>query len=277
MYEEFNNSIYNPSFSLESNSPEINIDIISSDKENGFLQNTSEKSFENQKNENSNNSKEISKSIKEKIEIKYKFPKSNSILMEKIKEKIALYGEENCKELIKLKNKEKEELYQTYIKLIEKKNQTFLLNDITNNLEDLRERLKKLKNEKAYIFFYQRNLFFQEYNQIISKIQKTYFKKKNKKYIEIQKEVDSDFNVFFSLNKFAIFKTWDIFEKILSKDNLNKENILKELKNINENDLFNKYIENLSTIDDLIKDNIQKEKDYFIKCREKIINKINEK
>ena len=155
---EFNSQfISNNSFSNSNNSPEtpeIMVEQFILDKENICIQkssNTKEKNTESINNLNNFKDKSNYKSEGTPTEKSTYF--SNSIF-EKEKEKIEMFGKQNYKNLIKLKEIEKQ-LVENYLEIVKKENNKFLLN-ITINFKDLRLNINNLYLKKNWFFLRQK-------------------------------------------------------------------------------------------------------------------------
>ena len=133
--KEVFNSLYTEKNSIEEN-------------KNQFLNDFDDKNIDKQSTKNYN--KEINGEFNLDISI--------ILFTEKLKEKVEIFGEENCKALINVKKKENEYFWY-YLESIKIKNDNFLEKDITNNLEDIRVKLRNLFKLKNKIFSEKKILF----------------------------------------------------------------------------------------------------------------------
>ncbi len=198
-----------------------------------------------------------------------------NLFTEKLKEKVEIFGEENCKSLINVKKKENEYFWY-YLDSIKIKNDNFLEKDITNNLEDIRVKLRNLFIQKNKIFSENKKSFCTcFYCPIVNQIEKYCYKKKmGKKFTEVNNEVNLEFNSFF-VNHYGILinlKNLKIITEIIQNFDLNNiKNILSLYNNIDDNDLIDKYIDKIKEIDEIVIIYIKKEWEFLIKCLENII------
>ena len=279
---EFNSQFISNNFSNSNNSPEtheIMVDQFILDKKNKCIQNSSNT------NENNNESINNVNNFKDKSNYKSKgTPTENSIyfsnsIFEKEKEKIELFGNENYKNLIKLKEKEKQ-LVEKYLEIMKKENNQFLLN-ITINFKDLRININNLYLKKNIFFFRQKEKFEVDCNSLSGRIEKYYIKKKKKNLIHenFEKEFNSQFFVFF-LYFYVIkvnLKTKRFFFEVINNFDLNQtKNLLFEYKNMNEDNLINKYKDQLPKINGFILNVIHEETEFFKEFLEILIKKIEE-
>lgn len=279
---EFNSQFISNNFSNSNNSPEtheIMVDQFILDKKNKCIQNSSNT------NENNNESINNVNNFKDKSNYKSKgTPTENSIyfsnsIFEKEKEKIELFGNENYKNLIKLKEKEKQ-LVEKYLEIMKKENNQFLLN-ITINFKDLRININNLYLKKNIFFFRQKEKFEVDCNSLSGRIEKYYRKKQKKNLIHenFEKEFNSQFFVFF-LYFYVIkvnLKTKRFFFEVINNFDLNQtKNLLFEYKNMNEDNLINKYKDQLPKINGFILNVIHEETEFFKEFLEILIKKIEE-
>ena len=280
---EFNSQfISNNSFSNSNNSPEtpeIMVEQFILDKENICIQkssNTKEKNTESINNLNNFKDKSNYKSEGTPTEKSTYF--SNSIF-EKEKEKIELFGKQNYKNLIKLKEIEKQ-LVENYLEIVKKENNKFLLN-ITINFKDLRLNINNLYLKKNWFFLRQKAKFEADNNSLKGRIEKYYLKKQKKKIIHenFEKEFNSQFFLFF-LYFYVIkvnLKTKRFFFEVINNFDLNQtKNLLFEYKNMNEDNLINKYKDQLPKINGFILNVIHEETEFFKEFLEILIKKIEE-
>ena len=223
---EFNSQFISNNFSNSNNSPEtheIMVDQFILDKKNKCIQNSSNT------NENNNESINNVNNFKDKSNYKSKgTPTENSIyfsnsIFEKEKEKIELFGNENYKNLIKLKEKEKQ-LVEKYLEIMKKENNQFLLN-ITINFKDLRLNINNLYLKKNWFFLRQKEKFEVDCNSLRGRIEKYYIKKQKKNLIHenFEKEFNSQFFLFF-LYFYVIkvnLKTKRFFFEVINNFDLN--------------------------------------------------------
>lgn len=279
---EFNSQFISNNFSNSNNSPEtheIMVDQFILDKKNKCIQNSSNT------NENNNESINNVNNFKDKSNYKSKgTPTENSIyfsnsIFEKEKEKIELFGNENYKNLIKLKEKEKQ-LVEKYLEIMKKENNQFLLN-ITINFKDLRININNLYLKKNIFFFRQKEKFEVDCNSLRGRIEKYYIKKQKKNLIHenFEKEFNSQFFLFF-LYFYVIkvnLKTKRFFFEVINNFDLNQtKNLLFEYKNMNEDNLINKYKDQLPKINGFILNVIHEETEFFKEFLEILIKKIEE-
>lgn len=279
---EFNSQFISNNFSNSNNSPEtheIMVDQFILDKKNICIQNSS--------NTNENNKESINNLNNFKDKSNYKSegtPTENSIyfsnsIFEKEKEKIELFGKENYKNLINLKEKEKQ-LVEKYLEIMKKENNQFLLN-ITINFKDLRININNLYLKKNIFFFRQKEKFEVDCNSLIGRIEKYYRKKQKKNLIHenFEKEFNSQFFVFF-LYFYVIkvnLKTKRFFFEVINNFDLDQtKNLLFEYKNMNEDNLINKYKDQLPKINRFILNVIHEETEFFKEFLEILIKKIEE-
>ncbi len=280
---EFNSQfISNNSFSNSNNSPEtpeIMVEQFILDKENICIQkssNTKEKNTESINNLNNFKDKSNYKSEGTPTEKSTYF--SNSIF-EKEKEKIELFGKQNYKNLIKLKEIEKQ-LVENYLEIVKKENNKFLLN-ITINFKDLRLNINNLYLKKNWFFLRQKGKFEADNNSLKGRIEKYYLKKQKKKIIHenFEKEFNSQFFLFFHYY-YVIkvnLKTKRFFFEVINNFDLNHtKNLLFEYKNMNEDNLINKYKDQLPKINGFILNVIHEETKFFREFLEILIKKIEE-
>ncbi len=280
---EFNSQfISNNSFSNSNNSPEtpeIMVEQFILDKENICIQkssNTKEKNTESINNLNNFKDKSNYKSEGTPTEKSTYF--SNSIF-EKEKEKIELFGKQNYKNLIKLKEIEKQ-LVENYLEIVKKENNKFLLN-ITINFKDLRLNINNLYLKKNWFFLRQKAKFEADNNSLKGRIEKYYLKKQKKKIIHenFEKEFNSQFFLFFHYY-YVIkvnLKTKRFFFEVINNFDLNHtKNLLFEYKNMNEDNLINKYKDQLPKINGFILNVIHEETEFFREFLEILIKKIEE-
>ena len=279
---EFNSQFISNNFSNSNNSPEtheIMVDQFILDKKNKCIQNSSNT------NENNNESINNVNNFKDKSNYKSKgTPTENSIyfsnsIFEKEKEKIELFGNENYKNLIKLKEKEKQ-LVEKYLEIMKKENNQFLLN-ITINFKDLRININNLYLKKNIFFFRQKEKFEVDCNSLSGRIEKYYRKKQKKNLIHenFEKELNSQFFCFFHF--FYVIKvnlkTQRFFLEVINNFDLNQtKNLLFEYKNMNEDNLINKYKDQLPKINGFILNVIHEETEFFREFLEILIKKIEE-
>lgn len=279
---EFNSQFISNNFSNSNNSPEtheIMVDQFILDKKNKCIQNSSNT------NENNNESINNVNNFKDKSNYKSKgTPTENSIyfsnsIFEKEKEKMELIGKENYKNLIKLKEKEKQ-LVEKYLEIMKKENNQFLLN-ITINFKDLRININNLYLKKNIFFFRQKEKFEVDCNSLSGRIEKYYRKKQKKNLIHenFEKEFNSQFFLFF-LYFYVIkvnLKTKRFFFEVINNFDLNQtKNLLFEYKNMNEDNLINKYKDQLPKINGFILNVIHEETEFFKEFLEILIKKIEE-
>jgi hypothetical protein len=255
-------------------------------KEVFYSLNTEKNSIEENKNQylnnfdNKNIDKQSTKNYNKEINGEFNLAISIYLFTEKLKEKVEIFGEENCKELINVKKKENQYFWY-YLESIKIKNDNFLEKDITNNLEDVREKLRNLFKLKNKIFSEKKKSFCTcFYCPIVNQIEKYCFKKKmGKKFTEINNEVNLEFNSFF-LNHYGILinlKNLKIITEIIQNFDLNNiKNILSVYNNIHENDLIDKYIDKIKQIDEIVIIYIKKEWEFLINCLVNIIEHKND-
>ena len=279
---EFNSQFISNNFSNSNNSPEtpeIKVDQFILDKKNLCIQNSSNTNENNKESINNlNNFKDKSNYQSEGTPTENSIYFSNSIF-EKEKEKIELFGKDNYKNLIKLKEKEKQ-LVEKYLEKMKKENNQFLLN-ITINFKDLRININNLYLKKNIFFFRQKEKFEVDCNSLIGRIEKYYRKKQKKNLIHenFEKEFNSQFFLFF-LYFYVIkvnLKTKRFFFEVINNFDLNQtKNLLFEYKNMNEDNLINKYKDQLPKINGFILNVIHEETEFFKEFLEILIKKIEE-